>query len=54
LAKEAGADDPVRLGGALLALLNGASARALAERRREPIDDTLWAADQLLSLAGAS
>lgn len=49
LAREAGADDPVRLGGALLALLNGASARALAERRRDPIDDTLWAAEQLLS-----
>jgi AcrR family transcriptional regulator len=49
LAHQAGAEDPARLGGALLALLNGASARALAERRREPIDDTLWAAEQLLS-----
>ena len=53
LAREAGDADPERLGGALLALLNGASSRALAERRREPIDDTLWAADQLLSRAGA-
>jgi len=53
LAHDAGADDPTRLGGALLALLNGASARALAERRREPIYDTLWAAEQLLSRLGA-
>jgi AcrR family transcriptional regulator len=51
LVTEAGAASPDMLAGALLALLEGATARALAEQSPEAARDARWAAGQLLALA---
>lgn len=49
LVTDAGADSPERLAGALLALLEGATARALAEQSPDGARDARWAAGQLLA-----
>jgi AcrR family transcriptional regulator len=48
LVTDAGASTPEMLAGALLALLEGATARALAEQSPEAARDARWAAEQLL------
>jgi AcrR family transcriptional regulator len=47
--RETGVPDPERLGGALLALFDGAAARVLAERRPDAIHDVRWAGERLLA-----
>jgi AcrR family transcriptional regulator len=49
LVTEAGAESPARLAGALQALLEGATARALAEQSADAARDARWAASQLLA-----
>jgi AcrR family transcriptional regulator len=52
LVQEAGATEAPRLAGALMALLEGAGSRGLAERSPEAARDARWAAGQLLAAAG--
>ncbi|MGV3518804.1 TetR/AcrR family transcriptional regulator [Luteitalea sp.] len=52
LVQEAGATEVPRLAGALMALLEGAGSRGLAERSAEAARDARWAAGQLLAAAG--
>jgi len=52
LVKETGAKDVAPLSGALMALLEGAGSRALAENSCEAARDARWAAEMLLTAAG--
>jgi AcrR family transcriptional regulator len=51
LVTEMGVSEPVHLAGALLALLDGAASRALAESSAEAPQDAYWGATQLLAAA---